>query len=542
MQIMPRNTAADEFGDDHGYDAEYLAAQAQDFDKWEEDARQEQEACSNSQRTEDDEEPRHEPRDVFAIATTTAPTPISDRHVPGVIWAYAKDHAYRVGTSAEPVALSCIVVAATAIRHGWKIQPKTLDDGWTEPAIIWGAVTGTTGANKSSSMDGSVGVLSELQKQWLKEDAAAQRQHELDMEVYTAGRRAWVANQFSAKPNPNAPVVCPDEPERVPTRRLLASDATVEALIPICADNPSGILVMNDELMGWFASFGAYKSSSGGASKDKNAFIKAFGGRHHDNDRSGSGYRFAEVFALSILGSIQDDVLRKDISKYPADGLMARFLFAQAEVCVGHNVKANKPAFDAVRDMIERLATGGPGRTLQFAPEAEPLRDSLHRYRIEAGRNPSICAPVREHLAKWDALFPRLALVFELMVNADPQEVSLESAELADRYLREVILPEQFRVYDAVMGETQEMIDARAIAGHVLDQRLGMVLFSEVSAKVSGLRGKNERILAAMDLLVEYGWLTPRQTRNRKGQRKPGVSRWEVTPSVHGIVWKRGQK
>lgn len=519
--------------------------------RWEADARAEHDEHAGSirqgpgglaeDRSDEPDEGRPEPRDVFAIESGHASTPISDRHVPDIVWAYSQDHAYRVGTSVGPVALACIITAAVASRQGWRVRPKSFDHTWTEAAIIWGGITGETGANKSSAMDGAVGILKDFQKAWMKEDAEAWAEYETEMEIYRSAKRAWIANLHAAKPNPNAPTVCPEEPEKPRMRRLHTNDATVEALISMCADNADGVLVAADELMGWLASFGAYKSSSGGAGKDKNAYISAFGGRSLATDRVGSGNVSCESFSVSILGAIQDDVLRKDVAKYPADGLMARFLFAKAEICEGHNVAPNQVAIDGLQEVLKRLVSTHNGREILFAPDAQHVWDRIHKDRVSAARNKSISTPVREHMNKWDSLHARLALVFELITNPDPQEISLDSAERASRYLREIALPETSRVYDDVMAETQEMVDARAIASHILDQRLGMVLFSEISARVSGLRGKDARIGEAMNLLVEYGWVTPRQTRNRKGQRKPGISRWEVTPAVHGIVWQRGR-
>lgn len=504
----------------------------------EEDAAREEAERQSADREEAQSRP--EPRDVFAVDSSRSAVPLSNRHVPDVVWNYARDHAARVGTSTEPVSLACIVATAVASRHGWRVQPKSLDYKWTEPAIIWGAVTGDTGENKSSSMDGMVGVLKSIEHAWIQADAAAVAAYTRALEVYEAGKRAWLADLHAVKKNPRAPQVCPTEPQRVPLRRLSTNDSTVEALVAICADNPAGILVMNDELMSWFASFGAYKAGSGGAAKDKNAFITGFGGRPHSTDRKGKTI-YCESFALSVMGAIQDDVLRKDVSKYPADGLMARFLFAKASTFVGQNVAPDAAAATAMESILHRLANGGTGRTVLFSPQAQGVWDQIHRDRVAALKDPSISVPVRQHMAKWDSLHSRLSLVFELMVHPDPTEISLDSAERASRYLREVVLPEVSRIYDDVMGETQEMIDARAIANHILDQRLGTILFSEISGKVSGLRGKDARIGDAMNILVEYGWVTPRQMRSRKGQKKPGISRWEVTPAVHGIIWQRGR-
>ena len=127
----------------------------------------------------------------------------------------------------------------------------------------------------------------------------------------------------------------PTKPEPPVPLRLIVQDTTVEALAPILAANPRGVLVARDELSGWINSFDGYKSTHG-------ADVAHWLSMHRAGsllvDRK-TGQRIIHVprAAVSVTGGIQPTTYQKAIggrgvgeehktAEHVENGLVARIL------------------------------------------------------------------------------------------------------------------------------------------------------------------------------------------------------------------------
>src|SRR5262249_7075956 len=119
----------------------------------------------------------------------------------------------------------------------------------------------------------------------------------------------------------------PGPPPPRPPRRII-QDATSEKVAEILAREPSGSLMVHDELAGWMGSFDRY-NSSGGSSRA--FYLQCWNGGIFHKDRVGGGKSDADAeirvdnLALCMLGGIQPDKLAS-MGDLTNDGLLQRFL------------------------------------------------------------------------------------------------------------------------------------------------------------------------------------------------------------------------
>ena len=109
--------------------------------------------------------------------------------------------------------------------------------------------------------------------------------------------------------------------------RCIINDATPEKVAEILARDPSGALMVHDELAGWLDGFERYNSGQSARA----LYLQCWNGGGFLKDRVGKGKSDpdAEIrvdnLALGILGGIQPDKLAK-LHDLTSDGLLQRFL------------------------------------------------------------------------------------------------------------------------------------------------------------------------------------------------------------------------
>lgn len=117
--------------------------------------------------------------------------------------------------------------------------------------------------------------------------------------------------------------------QEVPTaparRRYKSNDTTVEKLGELLKDNPTGLLVLRDELVGLMASW-----DREGREGDRAFYLEAWNGNSSfDTDRIGRGSIFIHNICVSIFGGIQPDkligYLEQASNALANDGMLQRF-------------------------------------------------------------------------------------------------------------------------------------------------------------------------------------------------------------------------
>ena len=122
-------------------------------------------------------------------------------------------------------------------------------------------------------------------------------------------------------------------PEAPPIRALVIDDATMEATASRLADNPGGLILANDELIGWIRAFDKYRS--GGDDREK--WLRIYDGDAIKIDRKGKvdGRRqlFIDRAIVSVVGTTQPKTAAKYLTgDVQASGLTPRLLVAAPPV------------------------------------------------------------------------------------------------------------------------------------------------------------------------------------------------------------------
>jgi len=214
-------------------------------------------------------------------------------------------------------------------------------------------------------------------------------------------------------------------------RRYKSNDATIEKLGEILRDNPAGVLMLRDELVGLLASW-----EKSGHEGDRTFYLESWNGfGSFDTDRIGRGEISIPNLCLSVFGGIQPDKLRallEIINEALAnDGTLQRFqvlVYPDPQEWKYCDRIPNKEAREKVYALFEKLADFNPvdigaappddfnkSPYFHFSDEAQDefikWQKELHTQKIPAENNPLIA----QHLTKYDKLFPALALILHIV-------------------------------------------------------------------------------------------------------------------------------
>lgn len=483
------------------------------------------------------------PLDLFSEIVAAGHVPMPAGALPAVIEAFACDEARRLGVDPAPLALACIVVASAAAHGGWRIQPKQHDPRWTEAPRLWGGLIGGPGTKKSPIIAAALRPLTALEREWAEMDAPAEAAYKLEEEVYQKKRTGYVAK--TAKGEAAEKPVEPVPPRR---RRKVVQDVTIEKLGDILMDNEWGVLAVEDELVGWIASFDAYRDGRG-TGKDRAAWLELYNGGRRAVDRVRRGSAGVPNWSACLLGGIQPEVIGRLAGKLADDGLLQRFIFAHVPESdgSGEDRVPEWPAVDAYRDVIGALAEMPAGETpITLSVEAQAERAKVEALAGAVMALPTTPAAFKGHLLKWPGLFARLCLVFHLIDAAGavtddlfptaPPVLSAETARRVAKFMQQYLLPNAAGLY-ALAGSSPATDHARWVAGYILARGCSEISSRDIGRAYRQLREDTTARQRTTDILVTAGWLDP--VTQRPGQP---ATKWAVNPLVHTLFADRAEQ
>jgi hypothetical protein len=362
--------------------------------------------------------------------------------------------------------------------------------------------------------------------------------------------------------------------------RCIINDATPEKVAEVLSRDPSGSLMVHDELAGWLDGFERYNSGQ----SPRAFYLSCWNGGPYLKDRVGKGIRDldAEIridnLALGILGGIQPDRLAK-FHDLTSDGLLQRFLVVlmpQAERGDEYHSVARE---EADYDTLIKSINAAPPEKYHFAEDALKVRDrvndSLHKLEMvdgfssaligaigkQRGHFARICLALHvarqhdpmishewllegfavpgcfrsdegERLSKLFGLDPKESLAEGLSTNV---AISCRTAEAAEKVLRRFVLPHIFGLYDVVVNGGQDREMLRSIGDFILASNKDRLRPSDITAGMRALRGQPEhKIREWMGRFCAMGWL-------QSEEEKPGVppKAWLVLPGLRDHFARR---
>lgn len=318
------------------------------------------------------------------------------------------------------VAVPTLVTAAGAIGLSRWIELKAT---WREPCIVWAAIVAPSGSMKSPALAEAVAPLRELQERAFAEYDRAVTDYEEASRLYEAAQRKRESLTLAK----------PVAPART---RFILSDTTMEAIAPILRDNPRGVLLVRDELGGWFRGFDQYRP--GGRGGDAAGWCELFHGRAITVDRCTRPTLYVPSGGVSVVGTVQVNtlalLLRPELIE---GGLVPRLLLVApprrrkrwSEATVLGGVR------ERYRALIEALTRLQPGDDAPVAlPLAADARAGWERSfnanadpLFEAGEVGDECTSGT--LAKIEAYLARLSLLVALCDDPDADRVSADAVE-----------------------------------------------------------------------------------------------------------------
>ncbi len=384
-----------------------------------------------------------------------------DSLVPPVLAPWLCDICDRTQIPLDYVAAPAIVALSSVIGRTVGIYPKQHDDGLCVPNL-WGVVIGRPGVLKSPALAEALKPLRRLAFRAEENHKVASRTTEAAVVVVQAQIDAAKSDaRGAAKKGDQAKLAVAEgdiaqlaeklDGLAIHEKRYIVNDGTVEKLGELLNQNPRGLLLVRDELVGLLRTL-----DKPGHENDRAFYLESWAGAGaFTYDRIGRGTLHIPALTLSIIGGMTPGKLQAYIigalsGGIEDDGLLQRFqLMVWPEVAAEWenvdrypNTSAKNAAFEVYK-RLDELSPEGLGAELtegeipglRFAPDAQELfnefRDGLER-RVRSGDE---TAPAFEsHLAKYRSLMPSLALIFHLVdvvQDRDQGPVSLQSARLA---------------------------------------------------------------------------------------------------------------
>jgi Protein of unknown function (DUF3987) len=362
--------------------------------------------------------------------------PFDYSYLPDALRGYVQDISERMQCPPDFAAVGVLVMAATIIGRKVGVRPMKHND-WTVIPNLWGAVVGNSGVMKSPTLAAALSPIKKLQAEAYEAYKEAEAEHDAQAELAKLQQSVKKTKaRESLKKDQSADVkglLQSGETDDAPIlMRYITNNASYEALGELLMENPNGLLVEADEIIGLLKQL-----DTGGQEVARSFYLTAADGdKPYTFDRimRGKGLHI-NALCLSIIGGIQPGVLAEYVRQATgggagADGLLQRF-WLMVYPDISPNWKEvdrypNSTAREAVNLLAERLDTlndadigaevdqFGGIPFLRFDDAAQALfsewRASLE-IRLRSGEeHPAIVS----HLSKYRKLIPSLALINHL--------------------------------------------------------------------------------------------------------------------------------
>lgn len=455
--------------------------------------------------------------------------------LPKSIATYATDISERMSCPIEFSAVALITSLSAAIGGRLHIKPEEFGT-WMVPAGIWGMIVSPPSSIKTPPLSEAMRPLRDLDKCEFENHRLKLQQYEIDKGIYDKAIKDAIKLG-----NSNPGLV---EPEKPGMTRYIVNDSTYEKLVEIAQANPNGFLIFRDELMGWFHSLNKENQK-----ESRGLYLTGWGGTEsYATDRIGRGHVRADRVNISLIGTIQPNVLRHIVNDAVTggggdDGLIARFQLAVFPNSTPEYTKLNRhPDFDALNryeKLIQSFVKIRPDEYgakynqdglayLSFSPEAQFEFDTW-RARLEARlrdplseEHPAMLA----HLGKYRSLVPKLSLVLHLVAdNTGPVGINAIRRAIGWSLLLE---SHARRIYHTATNRTMQ--SACALANKIKLNRLsdGFTRTDVLTKEWAGLRTAEE-LHAALSVLRDRNWI--RSTENRQTGGRP-TERFYINPNI----------
>lgn len=369
--------------------------------------------------------------------------------LPAELSAYLEEVGRMLHCDPSWAALASLVTMGGAIGNS---RVCRLNDTWLEPAVFWGCLVAEASSMKSSASD-----LATQPAVNLSDGFAAQNM--ADAEQYEAAFETWRFNGRFAKSGEGEKDATPP-PKKPKCRRVRVEDITVEKLAEMLFDNPKGLILIRDELGGWFSSFTRYKSGGAGGS-DLDFWLEVFRARSKTVDRKSGSRPSLHVpkCATSVYGTWQPGAVAGVFTpEFFERGFVARILFAMPPASRRVFVEGgiHPDVKDAYFETFNRLyyidgpgsVTPGPNSVVtEFSPAGLEAWKAF--YEAWSDRQWQTYGEIGYALAKLEAYCARFAMLFAL--------IDFVNGHTAQELIEPIHVERAFHVVEWFAGEAERL-------------------------------------------------------------------------------------
>ncbi|MCC5831108.1 MAG: DUF3987 domain-containing protein [Phycisphaeraceae bacterium] len=461
--------------------------------------------------------------------------------LPSTLRPWIVDIADRMQCPPDFPAVASMVALSGILGRKIAIRPKQRDN-WTVYPNLWGVLIGRPSLMKSPPMKVALEPTRRMTAEALAEYEAAMAEYEAAADIQGIEAKVLRGNIASAMKAGEdtesfqeqlSTITRLEKPKR---KRYTVNDATVEALGEILADNPNGVIIERDELIGLLKSL-----ERPGQEGARAFYLEGWTGDGScESDRIGRGNVRIDGFCLSILGTIQPGPLGTYLGEALRggtgdDGLMQRFQMAVWPDDPGKwNVVDRWPDLDAknaayaVYQRFDELPASSIGELpgafdsnttpfLRFNSEAQ---DRFYAWMVDREnhlRSGTEHPAVESHLTKYRKLVPALALIIHL-AETDGGPVTLDAVTRAVGWA-DYLECHARRIYSR--GIHPATAHARALAHRIEqgDVKTSFTIRDVYHGHHWSLLADAEQVQLAVDELIELGWLRA-ETLNTPGRPK----------------------
>lgn len=248
-----------------------------------------------------------------------------------IVRGYVKDIADRMQCPADYLGATVYAMLAGVVGRKVGIRPMRLDN-WTVVPNLWAASVGNSGTLKSPAQAATLAPIKKLASDAFTKYETELEEYEQHIQIQQLRASASkTAAKKKLKDDPNADVkdlIQTDSISEKPLlRRYITNNSTYEALGDLLIQNPNGLLIESDELVGLLKQL----DSSGQEPARAFYLTAADGDKGYTFDRIGRGKALhVPALCISIIGGIQPGVLSQYVRDAVgggagADGLLQRF-------------------------------------------------------------------------------------------------------------------------------------------------------------------------------------------------------------------------
>jgi hypothetical protein len=487
--------------------------------------------------------------DLSLLAGPAIPPPVFPIEVLGPYWSeWCKAAARGANAPVDYTGIALLAVGAALIGNTRRVA---VTPSWQEPAILWSVLIGVPSSGKSPALDPFSEILSALDADMAFNFEKELQDHAANLELASQKKEIWKAEIKKAltvgKALPDLPTDAhePPPPQRP---RIVISDTTMEAAADIAAANPRGLILLRDELGGWWRGFNRY-----GGDGERQFWLQSHGARPYTVDRKKLGRPvIIPSLSISVLGGTQPDVLAQLVDG-EEDGFASRFLYCFPEVVSGFTLSRCPADLNSARIALKRLHALPIVGDCQSQPQAficditSDTASTFEHWCRERRKDANLHFGLfGTWLGKTGGLALRIALVLEHLrwcatpsansansANSFPTQVGLDALLSAIRLVDDWATPMARRAFGTA-SISHEEADAASLARWLERNQIHRFNSRELrrsSGGPSGRLSKAKQMEDACNRLEEAGIIRFAGTR---GDGKPGRTRrdYEVNPAL----------